>query len=250
VASEEGCESGRIGTLGKRVWGNPPWVRIPLPPRRRAEERGCTRTAPAPPGFHLVEGFDTGARCSCRRYRRLVDPLPAGPGDQTFPDDATSSDEIAMQVALEEARTAGDAGEVPVGAVVVLDGRVIARAGNERERRADPTAHAEVLALRAAAEAVGAWRLGGATLVVTLEPCVMCAGALLAARVDRVVFGAPNADAGSCGTLYNVCSDPRLNHEVVVTPGVLAEEAAELLRSFFVAQRDLSRPDGGPESPW
>jgi tRNA(adenine34) deaminase len=204
-----------------------------------------TRTAPAPPGFHLVVGFDTGAHCSCRRYRRLVDPLPARPTDETPGDD-----EAAMRVALEEARAAGDAGEVPVGAVAVLDGRVIARAGNERERRADPTAHAEVLALRAAAEVTGSWRLGRVTLVVTLEPCVMCAGALLAARVHRVVFGAPNPDAGACGTLYNVCSDPRLNHEVELTQGVLAEAAAELLRSFFAAQRAGDRADGGPTSPW
>ena len=143
----------------------------------------------------------------------------------------------AMAVALEEAGAAGAAGEVPVGAAVVLDERIVARAGNERERRADPTAHAEVLALRAAAEALGTWRLDGATLVVTLEPCPMCAGALLAARVARLVFGAANTDNGACGSLYNLCVDPRLNHEVEVVHGVEAAAAAALLDRFFAARR-------------
>ena len=111
----------------------------------------------------------------------------------------------AMAAALDEARAAGQAGEVPVGAVVVVGGQIVARAGNERERRGDPTAHAEILALRAAAAVAGTWRLDGATLVVTLEPCLMCAGALVAARVRRVVFGAPNTDNGACGTLQPVC---------------------------------------------
>jgi tRNA(adenine34) deaminase len=143
----------------------------------------------------------------------------------------------AMAVALEEARAAGDAGEVPIGAVVVADGQIVAQAGNERERRADPTAHAEVLALRAAAAARGTWRLDGATLVVTLEPCPMCAGALLASRVARVVFGAANTDNGACGTLYNLCVDPRLNHEVEVVHGVEAAAATALLDGFFTARR-------------
>jgi tRNA(adenine34) deaminase len=143
----------------------------------------------------------------------------------------------AMVFALAEARAAGEAGEVPVGAVVLVDGRIVARAGNERERRADPTAHAEVLALRAAAEALGTWRLDGATLVVTLEPCPMCAGALVGARVRRVVFGAANTDNGACGTLYNLCVDPRLNHEVEVLHGVEAEAAADLLHAFFADRR-------------
>ena len=142
-----------------------------------------------------------------------------------------------MAVALEEARSAGEAGEVPVGAVVLLEDRIVARAGNERERRGDPTAHAEVLALRAAAETLGTWRLDGATLVATLEPCPMCAGALLAARVARVVFGAANTDNGACGTLYNLCVDPRLNHEVEVVHGVEAAAASELLARFFTARR-------------
>jgi tRNA(adenine34) deaminase len=143
----------------------------------------------------------------------------------------------AMALALDEARRAGEAGEVPVGAVVVVDGEVVARAGNHRERDGDPTAHAEILALRMAAAARGSWRLDGATLVVTLEPCPMCAGALLAARVARVVFGAANTDNGSCGTLYNLCADPRLNHEVAVVHGVEAAAAAALLDGFFADRR-------------
>lgn len=143
----------------------------------------------------------------------------------------------AMAAALDEARAAGQAGEVPVGAVVLVAGRIVARAGNERERRGDPTAHAEMLALRAAAAARGTWRLDDATLIVTLEPCPMCAGALIAARVRRVVFGAVNSDNGACGTLYNLCADPRLNHEVEVVPGVEAEAAADLLNAFFAERR-------------
>ena len=114
---------------------------------------------------------------------------------------------------------------------------VVARAGNRRERDADPTAHAELLALRAAAAQRGSWRLDDATLVVTLEPCPMCPGALLAGRVTRVVFGAANTDNGACGTLYNLCVDPRLNHEVQVVHGVEAEAATRLLTEFFAARR-------------
>lgn len=142
-----------------------------------------------------------------------------------------------MAIALDEARAAGAAGDVPVGAVVLVDGVVVAQARNERELRGDPTAHAEVLALRAAAAATGSWRLPGATLVVTLEPCPMCAGALLGARVARLVFGAANTDNGSCGTLYNLCADPRLNHEVEVLHGVEAEASAALLAAFFASRR-------------
>jgi tRNA(adenine34) deaminase len=148
------------------------------------------------------------------------------------------SDEAAMGLALEEAARALTHGDVPVGAVVLdATGRVLASRHNERERRGDPTAHAEVLALRDAAEAVGGWRLDGLTLIVTLEPCPMCAGALVASRVARVVFGATDPRAGACGTLYNLCCDPRLNHEVAVTPGVLGDESAELVRGFFEARR-------------
>ena len=142
-----------------------------------------------------------------------------------------------MGLALDEAAAATRHGDVPVGAVVLRDGEVIASRHNERERTGDPTAHAEVLALRDAAEVVGSWRLDGTTLVVTLEPCPMCAGALVAARVDAVVFGAADPKAGACGSLYNLCADPRLNHEAEVVAGVRADEAAALLADFFRQRR-------------
>ena len=148
------------------------------------------------------------------------------------------TDEQAMGVALEEAQAALEHGDVPVGAVALLAGNVVARDHNRREERGDPTAHAELLVLRAAAAATGSWRLTDLTLVVTLEPCPMCAGALVAARVGRVVFATPDPKAGATGTLYNLCADPRLNHEVEVTGGVRSEEAAEQLRTFFAARRD------------
>jgi tRNA(adenine34) deaminase len=148
------------------------------------------------------------------------------------------TDDEAMVLALREAEAAGAAGDVPVGAVVLgPDGAELARAANERERAGDPTAHAEVLALRRAAAATGSWRLAGATVVVTLEPCPMCAGALLAARVARVVFGATDPKAGACGSLYNLCVDPRLNHELTVVPGVRAEACGEVLTRFFRGRR-------------
>lgn len=146
-------------------------------------------------------------------------------------------DERFMAIALDEARAALAHGDVPVGAVVVRGGEVVARRHNERELAGDPTAHAEVLALRDAAAAVGSWRLDGCTLYVTLEPCVMCAGALLNARVDRLVYGAADLKGGATASLYNVCADPRLNHNPVVTHNVRAAEASELLTSFFAAQR-------------
>ncbi len=144
-----------------------------------------------------------------------------------------------MGLALDEARSAADSGEVPVGAVVVrlADGVVVARRHNERERAADPTAHAEVLALRDAAAAAGTWRLDGHTLVVTLEPCPMCAGAAVAARLSTVVFGAPDPKAGALGSLYHLGADPRLNHELTVADGVRADECGALLREFFAEQR-------------
>lgn len=142
-----------------------------------------------------------------------------------------------MGLALEEAARAPSHDDVPVGAVVLRDGEVIAARHNERERAGDPTAHAEVLALRDAARTVGTWRLTGTTLVVTLEPCPMCAGALVSARVDRLVFGAADPKAGACGSLLNVCVDPRLSHEVEVVPGVRADEAARLLTDFFGRRR-------------
>ena len=142
-----------------------------------------------------------------------------------------------MRLALDEARAALDHHDVPIGALVVRDGEVIAARHNERELTGDPTAHAEVLALRDAARAIGSWRLDGCTLVVTLEPCVMCAGAAHQARVARVVFGADDPKAGALGSLYNVGTDARLNHEFAVDAGVLAAESAQLLTVFFAPRR-------------
>ncbi len=146
-----------------------------------------------------------------------------------------------MAVALEEAVLAPAHGDVPVGAVAVAGGEVLARRHNERELRQDPTAHAELLALRDAARVLESWRLETVTLVVTLEPCPMCAGALVAGRLGRLVFAAPDPKAGACGSLYNLCVDPRLNHEVAVSSGVLADRGSEILRRFFAGLRD--RPD-------
>jgi tRNA(adenine34) deaminase len=142
-----------------------------------------------------------------------------------------------MALALAEARAAAEAGEVPVGAVAVVDGAVVAARHNEREASNDPTAHAEMLVLRDAAAHLGSWRLRDVTLYVTLEPCPMCAGALVAARVGRLVFGAVDPRAGACGTLYNLCVDPRLNHELPVTQGVAASASSTLLTSFFAGKR-------------
>jgi tRNA(adenine34) deaminase len=144
-----------------------------------------------------------------------------------------------MAVALDEARAAVAHDDVPIGAVVarLSDGKVVARRHNERERAGDPTAHAEVLALRDAAAAVGSWRLDRHVLVVTLEPCAMCAGAVLNARVGMVAFGAPDPKAGALGSLYNLGADPRLNHEFAVTGGVRAPECASLLEEFFAERR-------------
>ena len=155
----------------------------------------------------------------------------------TSAENSALSDDAAMELALGEARAAAAEGEVPVGAVVLVDGRAAAARHNERERSGDPTAHAELLALRDAAASLGGWRLIDATLVVTLEPCAMCAGALIAARVGRLVYGASDARAGACGSLYNLCADPRLNHELAVTGGVQAEKCGGLLTSFFTQRR-------------
>ena len=158
-------------------------------------------------------------------------------GTDTTPGNVDDQMHDWMDLALAEATTAGDRGEVPIGAVVVMDGKVVARRHNEREATGDPTAHAEILALRDAAAVVGSWRLSNATLVVTLEPCPMCAGAAWAARVGHVVWGAPNDDAGAMGSLYNLAVDPRLNHEYPVTAGVRAEECGKLLVDFFANRR-------------
>jgi tRNA(adenine34) deaminase len=144
-----------------------------------------------------------------------------------------------MEVALDEARAAAAHGDVPIGAVVarVDSGAVVARRHNEREQRGDPTAHAEILALRDAASAAKSWRLEGHALVVTLEPCPMCAGAVVAARLDMVAFGADDSKAGALGSLYNLAADPRLNHEATVVDGVRAGECAALLTEFFADRR-------------
>ena len=145
-----------------------------------------------------------------------------------------------MRRALEEARACLSWDDVPVGAVVVRDGRELGAAGNERERVQDPTAHAEILALRRAADEVGSWRLDGATIYVTLEPCAMCAGAMVLARVARLVFGAADPKAGFAGSLGDLVRDPRLNHRLEVDSGVMAEESAELLREFFRSRRGVA----------
>jgi tRNA(adenine34) deaminase len=142
-----------------------------------------------------------------------------------------------MEAALAEARAAAAIGEVPIGAVVVRAGEVVGRGCNRRETDGDPLAHAEILAIREAAKAVGGWRLSGCTLYVTLEPCAMCAGAVVASRIERLVYGPADPKAGFCGSLGNLVQDPRLNHRLEVTPGVLAEESAALLRGFFARLR-------------
>jgi tRNA(adenine34) deaminase len=142
-----------------------------------------------------------------------------------------------MQVALDESRLAGDAGEVPIGAVVVREGEIVARGQNRVLRDLDPTAHAEIVALRAAAAALGNYRLPGCTLYVTLEPCAMCAGAMIHARLDRLVFAAADPKAGAAGSVLAVVNHPQLNHQMLVEQGILAEKSAELLRSFFRERR-------------
>src|SRR3989440_4766919 len=141
-------------------------------------------------------------------------------------------DETWMAEALAEARKAAAEGEVPIGAVVVADGRIVGRGRNARETRRDPTAHAELLALQEASRALGRWRLTGATVYATLEPCPMCAGALVNARVDRLVYAVADPKAGAAGTLFDLLRDPRLNHRVQVDKGVLAEECSALLKEF------------------
>jgi tRNA(adenine34) deaminase len=146
-------------------------------------------------------------------------------------------DDYFMRLALREARQATEHDDVPIGAVVVHDGEVIAAAHNERELRQDPTAHAEMIALRAAAETVGSWRILDAAVYVTLEPCAMCAGALVLARVARVVFGAHDPKAGACGSALDVLGEPRLNHRPQVSGGLLDADCGALLSAFFAARR-------------
>ena len=148
------------------------------------------------------------------------------------------NDEELMRMAIAEAKLAQEHGDIPIGAIVVLNDEVLSSRHNERELQNDPTAHAEMLAIRDAAKALGTSRLDGAILVSTLEPCPMCAGAALLARVSKVIFGAEDPKAGALGSLYQLGSDPRLNHEFVVTPRVLQEECGRLLQKFFQNKRD------------
>ncbi|MCE5203578.1 MAG: tRNA adenosine(34) deaminase TadA [Actinomycetia bacterium] len=143
------------------------------------------------------------------------------------------ADTAYMALALDEARMAAEAGEVPIGAVIVCEGAVVARAHNMRETRVDPTAHAEIVAIREASRRLQRWRLSDCTVYVTLEPCPMCAGAMHQARIERLVYGAPDPKAGAVGTLYDLSNDERLNHRFAVTRGILAEESAAMLKEFF-----------------
>jgi tRNA(adenine34) deaminase len=145
-----------------------------------------------------------------------------------------------MGIAIEEAQQAERHGDVPIGAAIFREGELLGRAGNERELRRDPTAHAEVLAIRAAAEALGGWRLPGTTLYVTLEPCAMCAGAIVLARIPTVVFGTPDPKAGAAGSVLDILTEPALNHRPQVVTGVRREECASLLREFFASRRSKS----------
>ena len=155
------------------------------------------------------------------------------------------TDEDFLRIALDEARAAAAAGDVPVGAVVVKDGVVLARDRNRREETEDPTAHAERLAITSAAQRLGTWRLEGCTLYVTLEPCAMCAGAIVLARLPRLVYGATDAKAGACGSVVDLVNHPKLNHRLVPTTGILAEECGGILSGFFAARRRVDSARGG-----
>jgi tRNA(adenine34) deaminase len=146
-------------------------------------------------------------------------------------------DEYFMRLALREAERAAGHDDVPIGCVIAHEGEVLASAGNERELRDDPTAHAEILALREAGRTLGTWRLSGTAMYVTLEPCAMCAGAIVLGRVPRVVYGAPDPKAGAAGSVFDILAEPRLNHRPDVAGGLLGEDAADLLRNFFALRR-------------
>jgi tRNA(adenine34) deaminase len=152
-----------------------------------------------------------------------------------------ASHERLMDEAIGQAELARAAGDAPIGAVIARDGHIIAAACNRRHADRDPTAHAELLAIRAAAEAIGDWRLTGCTLAVTLEPCCMCAGAIVLARIDRLIYGAADPKAGAVNTLYRLCSDERLNHQVQVISGVRADRCSRMLSEFFQTQRAMGK---------
>jgi tRNA(adenine34) deaminase len=185
-----------------------------------------------------VPWAEGGVRERPNRHAWKACEVQASVGSNPTPSAMSISYEDAMSAALIEAQHAMDDGDVPVGAVVLHNGQIIAAARNEREKLQDPSAHAEVLALRMAAKKLSRWRLDDCDLVVTLEPCVMCAGAILNARIRRLIFGALEPKTGATSSLYNVCSDPRLNHEMVVVSGVRSREASELLQRFFGERRD------------
>jgi tRNA(adenine34) deaminase len=157
-----------------------------------------------------------------------------------------SPDEKFMKAALRQAQIAGKKDEVPVGAVIVYEGKVLARGHNLRETRADPTAHAEIVAIRKAAKKLGSWRLCGCTLYVTLEPCAMCMGAIVNSRIPRVVFGAPDLRFGALGSLYNL-NEGKLNHRCEVTAGVLAQPCVQLLKDYFALKRALAKKARDPQ---
>jgi tRNA(adenine34) deaminase len=150
---------------------------------------------------------------------------------------SAATDQQFMQIALHEAREAAERGEVPVGAAIVVEGRIVARAGNRTITDCDPTAHAEIVAMREAAKTIGNYRLLGATLYVTIEPCAMCAGAMIQARIDRLVYGADDSKGGAVRSCFSILDDPQLNHRVEVAPGILGRESAALLRDFFADKR-------------
>ncbi|HEV2130169.1 MAG TPA: tRNA adenosine(34) deaminase TadA, partial [Longimicrobiaceae bacterium] len=175
-----------------------------------------------------------------------ADPGERSPGSASLflpPMSELADHEAWMRLALEEARAAEALGEVPVGAVIVLKGQLLARGHNLTHTLADPSAHAEMVTIRRAAQALGHWRLLGTTLYVTLEPCAMCAGGIVLARIPRLVFGASDPKAGMCGSLENLVQDRRLNHRVELIPRVLEEECGELLRAFFRARRPATSPE-------
>jgi len=155
----------------------------------------------------------------------------------------TKEDENFMRMAVEQARIAEDNGDVPIGAVIVHENQIIGKAYNQREQLQDPTAHAEIIALTQAAAALENWHLNGCTMYVTLEPCPMCAGALVLARMDRLVYGCDDPKSGACGSLYNIVDDERLNHRLEVTSGVLADECSQQLQEFFAKRREENKND-------
>jgi len=151
--------------------------------------------------------------------------------------DVTQRDKRLMEIAVEAAKIAAENGDVPIGAVIVYKDQIIGKAYNQKEQLKDPTAHAEIIALTQAAAYLNSWRLNGCTMYVTLEPCTMCAGALVLARIDRLVFGCHDPKAGACGSLYDIVRDERLNHRLEVTPGVLVDECSRMLQEFFRHRR-------------